>query len=152
MERKEKFINWFILVILALIWGSSFILIKRGLRSFSSFQVASLRVFITYLVLLPVSLKHLSRINRGNILSLIIIGVIGNAFPAFLYPAAQVRIDSTTAGMLNSLTPVFTLLIGVLIYRRSATWRQVTGIILGPGRSGRTAFIINSSRLKLQGF
>lgn len=131
MRDNSKLVNWCILLILALIWGTSFILIKRGLQSFSSFQVASLRVFITYLVLLPVAIKHLKRVGKENILSLIIIGVIGNAIPAYLYPAAQTRIDSTVAGMLNSLTPVFTLFIGIFIYNRKATWRQVSGILVG---------------------
>lgn len=127
----SKLLNWSILIILALIWGTSFILIKRGLRSFSSTQVASLRVFITYLVLLPVSIRHIKKIGRENIASLLIIGIIGNALPAYLYPAAQTRIDSTVAGMLNSLTPVFTLFIGMFIYNRRATINQVSGIILG---------------------
>jgi len=127
----SKLLNWVILITLALIWGTSFILIKRGLRSFSSTQVASLRVFITYLVLLPVSLRHIRKVDRNNIASLLIIGIIGNALPAYLYPAAQTRIDSTVAGMLNSLTPVFTLFIGIFIYKRKATLNQVSGIILG---------------------
>ena len=128
---RQKLINWSILILLSLIWGSSFILMKKGLRSFNSIQIASLRIFISYLFLLPVALSNIRRINRGNILSLIIIGFIGSAFPAFLYPFAQREIDSSVAGMLNSLTPLFTLLTGIIIYRRQAKWNQVAGIMLG---------------------
>lgn len=130
-NKNDRLVNWAILLTLALIWGTSFILIKRGLRSFSSTQIASLRVFITFMVLLPVSIRHLRKVGRNNITSLLIIGIIGNALPAYLYPAAQTRIDSSVAGMLNSLTPVFTLVFGIFIYRRRATLNQVAGILLG---------------------
>lgn len=129
--NKSGLINWSILVILSLIWGTSFILIKRGLESFNSMQIASLRIFISYLFLMPIAIKNLGRINSGNIFSLLIIGFLGNAIPAFLYPSAQTRIDSSVAGMLNSLTPVFTLVLGLLIYGRKVKGSQVAGIVLG---------------------
>lgn len=131
MGKKANILNWSILILLSLIWGTSFILIKKGLESFSSIQIASLRIFISFLFLLPVALRNIKKISRENITSLIIIGVIGNAIPAFLYPVAQIKIDSSVAGMLNSLTPVFTFLIGILLYNRKIKWRQVTGILMG---------------------
>ncbi|MEA1887904.1 MAG: DMT family transporter [Bacteroidota bacterium] len=128
---RDKLINWSILLFLSLTWGSSFILMKKGLRSFDSLQIASLRIFISYLFLLPLAIPNIRRINKNNLLSLIIIGLIGNALPAFLYPFAQREVDSSVAGMLNALTPLFTLLTGILLYRRKARWNQVTGILLG---------------------
>lgn len=128
---RDKLINWSILIFLSLTWGSSFILMKKGLRSFDSLQIASLRIFISYLFLLPLAIPNIRRINRDNLLSLIIIGLIGNAFPAFLYPFAQREVDSSVAGMLNALTPLFTLLTGILLYRRGARLSQVAGILLG---------------------
>ncbi len=131
MSRSENLLNWVIIIILSLIWGTSFILMKKGLNSFSSLQIASLRIFISYIFLLPVALRNLKHINRTTLLSLVIIGFLGNAMPAFLYPAAQTHIESSVAGMMNSLTPLFTLLIGIIIYRRSARLKQVLGIGLG---------------------
>jgi len=128
---RDKLINWSILILLSLIWGTSFILMKKGLRSFDSLQIASLRIFISYIFLLPVAIANIRKIKRDNLLSLIIIGLIGNALPAFLYPFAQRRIDSSIAGMLNALTPLFTLLIGILLYSRKTRWRQVAGILIG---------------------
>ncbi len=128
---RDKLINWSILILLSLTWGSSFILMKKGLRSFDSLQIASLRIFISYIFLLPVALVHLRKISRDNIVSLIIIGFVGNALPAFLYPFAQREIESSVAGMLNALTPLFTLLTGIILYRREAKWNQVAGILLG---------------------
>lgn len=131
MLLRDKLINWSILILLSLTWGSSFILMKKGLRSFDSLQIASLRIFISYIFLMPVALLHLRKINRRNIISLIIIGLVGNALPAFLYPFAQREIESSVAGMLNALTPLFTLLTGITLYRRKARWNQVAGILLG---------------------
>lgn len=131
MKGKPDLLNWLILAFLSLIWGSSFILMKRGLESFNAMQIGSLRIFITFIVLLPVALHHIKRINRKNIVSLIIIGAVGNALPAVLFPAAQTRLDSAVAGMLNSLTPLFTLLVGISLFNRKATWHQIAGIILG---------------------
>lgn len=131
MVKSTKAINWLILIVLAFIWGTSFILIKKGLESFNSFQIASLRIFISFVFLLPVAIRHIKLVNRSNIASFLIIGFIGSAFPAFLYPVAQTNIESSVAGMLNSLTPVFTLLFGLFFYSRKAKIHQVLGIILG---------------------
>lgn len=131
MKNRSRVLNWIILAALAVIWGTSFILIKKGLESFSSFQVGTLRIFITFMFLLPVAIKNIKKINKKNITSLLIIGVLGSGFPAILYPLAQTHIESSVAGMLNSLTPVFTLLLGIFFYSRKASIKQVVGISLG---------------------
>lgn len=131
MVKSTRALNLLILIILAFIWGTSFILIKKGLESFNSFQIASLRIFISFVFLLPIAIRNIKHINRKNIGSFLIIGFIGSAFPAFLYPAAQTNIDSSVAGMLNSLTPVFTLIFGIFFYSRKAKTHQVLGILLG---------------------
>jgi len=128
---RDRIINWSILIFLSLTWGTSFILMKKGLRSFDSLQIASLRIFISYIFLLPVAIINIRKINRANLISLVIIGLVGNALPALLYPLAQREIESSVAGMLNALTPLFTLLTGVLLYKRKAGWNQVIGILLG---------------------
>lgn len=131
MEQERKWWHWAILIVLSLIWGSSFILMKRGLETFSSLQVGAIRIFISSLILLPLALKHLRRIDRNTLGSLLIIGLIGNAFPAVLFPTAQLRLESAATGMLNSLTPLFTLLTGIVLYQRKAHNHQVMGILLG---------------------
>jgi len=131
MTQKRKNWHWIILAILSLIWGTSYIFMKKGLESFSSFQIGSLRIFITFLCLLPIAIRNLHKLNRKNIGSVFIIGLMGNAIPAFLFPIAQTRISSSLAGMLNSLSPVFTLIIGILVYNRHAIKTQITGIIIG---------------------
>ena len=135
--------RWFqsaILMILAFIWGSSFILMKIGLKSFSSDQAAAIRILLASLVLLPISLKQLKMLRRKDMPSLLIAGFIGSLFPAFLFMKAETRIDSSLAGMLNSLTPVFTLIVGMLFHQTAFRWKQAAGLSLG--LAGATGLIL----------
>ena len=127
----KRWFQYSLLFILAFVWGSSFILMKIGLLSFSSAQVASLRIFLASLVLLPLSIKNLKLLKRKDILPLLVAGFVGTYIPALLFTKAQVRIDSALAGMLNSLTPVFTLIIGLIILKGRTSWLQVSGLIIG---------------------
>jgi drug/metabolite transporter (DMT)-like permease len=104
---------------------------KKGLESFSTYQVASLRILISFLCLLPMAIHSLPKLTKDNLLSIIIIGFLGSGIPAFLFPLAQTRIDSSVAGMLNSLSPVFTLIMGIVMYKRKAIRSQVAGVFLG---------------------
>lgn len=131
MTEKKKIRHWLILAVLSIVWGSSYILMKKGLQSFTAPQIGSLRILLTSICLLPLALKNFSKLNRSNILSILIIGYFGNGIPAFLYPLAQTHISSSLTGMLNTLTPVFTLITGVFLYRRTTYKSQVTGIFLG---------------------
>ncbi len=123
--------HWIIVGLLSLIWGTSYILMKKGLESFSSNQIGSLRIIISFICLLPVAIKNLSKIHRDNIVSILIIAFFGSGIPAFLFPLAQTRIDSSLAGMLNSLSPVFTLFIGIMFYGQKVIKSQVAGVFLG---------------------
>jgi len=131
MYWEKRWFQFIILLILAFIWGSSFILIKVGLKSFGNNQAAAIRLSIASLVLLPLSLKNLRLIRRKDLKSLLIAGFIGSFFPAFLFTKAQTQIDSALAGILNSLTPVFTLLIGLLVHHIAIRGRQTVGVALG---------------------
>jgi drug/metabolite transporter (DMT)-like permease len=131
MHGKRKVWHWIVLALLSLIWGTSYILMKKGLESFSSNQVGSMRIIITGLSLLPVAINNLPKLNRENIKSILIIGFFGSGIPAFLFPLAQTRIDSSMAGMLNSLSPVFTLLIGIIFYNNHVIKSQIAGVFLG---------------------
>lgn len=126
--------RWFqltILMILAFVWGSSFILMKIGMKSFSSDQAAALRILMASLVLLPIAVKQIKTLQHKDLKSLLIAGFIGSFFPAFLFMKAETKIDSALAGMLNSLTPVFTLIVGLLFHRTAFKWKQVVGLSMG---------------------
>lgn len=128
---KKPWFQFLALLILAFIWGSSFILMKTGLKSFSSEQVAGIRILLASLVLLPFSIKNLKFLKKEDVKSLLIVGFLGSFIPAFLFTKAQTQIDSSLAGMLNSLSPVFTLIIGMLLYKTNFKSLQVLGIVIG---------------------
>nr|WP_321451647.1 DMT family transporter [uncultured Carboxylicivirga sp.] len=131
MPWSKKWFQFTVLLLLAFIWGSSFILMKIGLKSFTSVQAASIRIGSAFMVLLPYSINNLKNLRKKDVKSLLIAGFLGSLIPAYLFTKAQTRIDSALAGMLNSLTPVFTFLIGLLIYRSKFKNAQLIGIILG---------------------
>jgi len=119
-----------IFIILAFIWGTSFILIKRGLVVFSPIQLGSLRIIITFLALLPLVFKRMKNIKTRDWFIMAFSGLVGSFFPAYLFAFAQEGINSATAGILNSLTPLFALLIGVAFFKFKAKWWNYIGIII----------------------
>lgn len=124
-------IAWGILIGLALIWGSSFILIKKGLMFFSSTEVGALRISITFLVLLPLAFSRMKYLSAYEWKYLAIAGIIGSGFPAFLFAQAQTGIDSSLAGILNSMTPLFTLVVGLSFFSLKVRWFNVAGVLIG---------------------
>ena len=131
IDLNKKAWQWFILILLSLIWGSSFILMKRGLESYSGMQVGTMRIFFTFIFLLPFAFKRFKKIKRSHIKSLLIVGFIGNFFPALLFATAQTEISSSLAGMLNSSFPLFALLVGSLMYKTKTDKSKLLGIFIG---------------------
>ncbi|WP_321279365.1 DMT family transporter [Marinifilum fragile] len=131
MHWKKPWFQISILILLAFVWGSSFILMKIGLKSFSSEQAAGIRMLLASLVLLPYSIKNLKFLQRKDLPSLLVAGFVGSFIPAFLFTKAQTQIDSALAGMLNSLTPLFTLLVGILFFKTKFKWLQTIGLVVG---------------------
>jgi len=131
MPRRSSPYSWPILLFLMLVWGSSFILMKRGLEVFSSSEVGALRIVITFIALLPIALKRFSRIKGRTWLVLAAASLMGSGLPPFLFAKAQTGIDSQLAGILNSLTPLFTMLTGLAFFRIRARWYNILGVIIG---------------------
>ena len=131
MSKTKPWLPWLILFALALTWGSSFILIKRGLEVFSAGEVGALRTTIAWLFLLPFALRRMRGYGPKQWMLFGVVGTVGSLIPAFLFAAAQTGIDSSLAGILNSLTPLFTLLIGLLFFRTKPAWFNILGVFLG---------------------
>ncbi len=131
MQKKIGVTAWAVYLLLALIWGSSFILMKEGLKSFSFDQIASMRVGIAGLVLLPVALFRIRRISRRILWPALTYACLGSCIPAFLFPLGQTHLPSGVAGILNSLTPIFVLLTGILFFKAKYNWVKATGILVG---------------------
>jgi len=125
-----KNLRWILYISLVLIWGTSFILIKKGLEVFDPVQVGSIRIIITFLALLPLVFKRFNSIKKKDWLILVFTGIIGSFFPAYLFAMAQAGLNSSTAGILNSLTPLFTLLVGVFFFQLKAKWWSYAGVLI----------------------
>ncbi len=129
MDKSVK--NYLTLLFLATIWGSSFILMKRGLEVFDFMQVAALRIFIAFLSLIPFLPKAFKNVKRKHYLPIIIMALLGNGIPAFLFTKAQTQLDSSLVGILNAIVPLFTLILGVYFFKSKPTKTNIVGIFLG---------------------
>jgi drug/metabolite transporter (DMT)-like permease len=127
----KNWTSWLVFALLAIIWGSSFILMKVGLRAFTPYQVASLRMLFAGIILLPFAYKALRRIPNNQMGLVIFSGILGNFIPAYLFCIAETQIDSSLAGILNSLTPMFTIIVGVVFFKVQTSMVKVIGMVIG---------------------
>ncbi len=123
--EKEK---WILLIVLTIIWGSSFILIKKGLEHFDPYQVGALRVLIAGLLLSPLAIIHRKKFPRKRIKWLVLAAFSGNFIPMFLFPIAETQISSSVAGIINSMMPIFVIIVGGLFWKSATTGRQIFGV------------------------
>jgi len=129
MDAKQ--LRWFYLFLLSLIWGSSFILIKRGLVGLTAIQVGSLRIIFAALFLLIVGFSSLKKISRRQWKFIALTSVFGTFIPAFFFAIAETQVDSSIVAILNSLTPLNTLVLGILFFGIQFQKRQVLGVFIG---------------------
>ena len=134
--QKRPLLAWLLLVCMALVWGSSFIMMKKALGAFTVQQVASGRIFFAFLFFTPFMVVQLLRPDvrlalRRRWLALLVSGMLGFLFPAFLFAEAGAHLSSSLSGTLNSLSPLFVLLAGSLLFRQTFRANQVWGILLG---------------------
>jgi len=126
MEKK-----WLYLIVLSMIWGTSFILIKKGLVGLTQIQLGSLRTVLTAIILFSVGLPTLKQIKKPQWKWIALSALFGTFFPAFLFAFAQKHIDSAVASILNSLTPLATAVLGYLVFSIYTTRRQMIGVFIG---------------------
>ena len=129
MDSKQ--IKWFYLVTLALIWGSSFILIKKGLVGLTPMQLGSLRIIFAAIFLLLIGFRSLAKIPHVKWKYIALTATLGTFIPAYLFAVAQTQIDSTVSSILNSLTPLNTLIFGVFAFGLTFRRPQVFGVVIG---------------------
>ena len=125
--EKEK---WLLLILLSVIWGSSFILIKKSLEHYNPYEVGGLRVLIAGIVLLPFALKNISKFPKKRLKWLILAALTGNFIPMFLFPIAETQVSSIIAGIINSMMPIFVIIIGALIWKFETTKKQSVGVLI----------------------
>ena len=124
-------VKWFYLIILSIIWGTSFILIKKSLLGLTAYQLGALRTIITGLFLFLAGYSSIKSIRKEKWKWIILSGFLGSFFPAFFFAIAETEIDSAVASILNSLVPLNTILLGFAVFKLGSTRRQVIGVIIG---------------------
>jgi len=127
-EQNRK---WIYLIVLSIIWGTSYILIKKGLQGFTPVQLGSVRIVIAGLFLFLIGFKSLKSISKTEWKWVIISGFIGSFIPVFLFAYAETEIDSSVAAILNSLVPLFTLFVGLFAFGVTFTKNQLIGVLVG---------------------
>ncbi|MBN2747055.1 MAG: DMT family transporter [Bacteroidales bacterium] len=137
-----SYLQWVLLFVLMLVWGSSFLLMKRALVFYSAIELGTLRMVFASAAMLPFALKKFRNITPRQWLFLSLFALFGNLIPAYLFAIAQTKIESSLAGILNALTPVFTLIIGLILFKIKVKWINIFGLFLG--LIGAASIIYNS--------
>lgn len=128
---KSKFSPWIIFISLVLVWGSSFIIMKYALMGFSAVQIGAARIIFACLFTSIFAFKSIREFRKTDILHLIIVAFLGNSIPYVLFPTAINHIPSGIVGITNSMTPLFTLIIGIIAYRRKLKPLKFLGVFIG---------------------
>lgn len=124
-------LKWIYLVILSLVWGSSFILIKKGLVGLSALEVGSFRIIFAAVFLLLIGFKSMLNIRKRQWKWVLISGILGNFFPVYLFSFAETEIDSAIASILNAATPLMTLIFGALFFKAAFNQNKILGVVVG---------------------
>lgn len=148
--KSERYQPVLLLIVLSLIWGTSFILIKQGLKVFSPDVVGALRVSAACIILLPLSLPRLRELKPGDHVNIAMSGLIGIFIPAFLFATAQTKLDSSLAGILNTLSPLWTMIVGALFFQQRFRGYAVVGILISFG--GTVLLALSRSGGSITGF
>ena len=131
LSKRKLWVSWGLLLLLSLIWGSSYILIKRGLVAFEPLQVAAIRLTISAITFFPIFLFVRKDVDWSKWRFLLLTGLTGNALPALLFAIAQTRLSSSLTGVLNSLTPLFTLVLAIIIFKLPFQRNKGIGVLIG---------------------
>ena len=129
MEKSLK--NYLSVFVLALIWGSSFILMKKGLEVYDYMQVANARIFIAFISLVPFLPRAVKEVKKKHYFPIFITSLFGNGLPAILFTKAQTNLDSALVGILNSTVPLFTLIIAAYFFRFKPLRANIFGVLIG---------------------
>ncbi len=123
--------KYFLLIFIALIWGSSFILIKKILPVFDPYQIGAFRGGLSGLLLSFIGWPALKRMSRKDIFWIALSGLFGNFLVVFIFPIAQQGVSSSLAGIINALDPIFTLILGAMLFGIRNKAIQYAGAVIG---------------------
>jgi drug/metabolite transporter (DMT)-like permease len=123
--------KWVYFLALSIIWGSSYILLKKGLESFGYIAAATIRLVSAGLVFLPFGLAFFRKIPSGKWPLVVLSGLLSSLIPSYLFSLSQEHIQSSTAGILLAVTPSFTFLSALFFVRKTYSSLQILGLFLG---------------------
>lgn len=146
MLMTATFQKWFYLIVLSLIWGSSYILIKKGLVGLTPLQLGSVRILMTTVILAIFGWKQLKKIPLSSWKWIVFTGFFGTFFPSYLFAFAETVIDSSVAAVLNGMTPLFTLILGIVVFKSELKWSKTLGVLIGFG--GTLILVSNEFSIK----
>lgn len=130
--KNDRLLSWGIFVLLCIIWGSSFILMKASKNELTWAQIASLRIFSAGIVMLPFAFFYFSTVPRKKLFLVLVSAICGSLLPAYLFALAIARdLDSGLAGILNSLTPIWVVVTGLIFFRAQIAARKIMGVMIG---------------------
>ncbi|MEM0938196.1 MAG: EamA family transporter [Bacteroidota bacterium] len=129
--QKSTLLAWSLLILLATIWGSSFILIKKGLLGLTPQEVGSFRIVAASVVLLPFAILRLRSFPKKRLGYLLASGFLGSLLPSFLFAVAQTQLESAITGVLNGLVPIFTILIALVLFNQKQRPKVYLGVAIG---------------------
>lgn len=130
-NRPPALLDWVLMLLVAVVWGCSFLMIKWSVRVFNPMQMSMWRMVQATLIYLPLAAIYWSKIDWKRWKPLLVVAFCGSAIPNLLFAAAQRHVDSSLAGILNSLTPLFTMVLGLLFFRMPYTHNKGLGVVLG---------------------
>lgn len=129
---KQNFTNWLLFILLSVVWGSSFILMKKSAENLNGWQIGAIRIFSAGIAFLPFAVFHLRHIPLKKLGIVMLTGMLGNFFPALLFASAiEGNGESSLASILNSLTPLFVIVIGVLFFKAKVQSKKIAGVLVG---------------------
>lgn len=129
---KQNFTNWLLFILISVIWGSSFILMKESSKHLSGIQIGAIRIFSAGICFLPFAIFHFRTIPAKKFVPVILAGLLGNFLPAFLFAIAISKNgESSLASILNSLTPLFVVIIGVFFFKVKIELKKIAGVLVG---------------------
>ena len=123
--------KWIYLISLSLIWGTSFILIKKALIGLTPTHLGSLRIIFSSIIIFIFAWNTLKLISNKEWKWIIISAFLGSFFPAFLFAFAETDIDRAVASILNSLVPLNTVIIGAIVFKIASSKKQIIGVVVG---------------------
>lgn len=129
--KKDSHISWGIFILLCIIWGSSFKLMKDSSVGLSAVQIAALRIFSAAFIFVPFGIMYFKKIPKDKLGVVILSAVFGNLIPAFLFAAAMIKLDGSLGGILNSLTPISVIVVGILLFKTKVQTEKITGVLIG---------------------